>query len=176
LLIDDVTLIKADEITLHVRLRGGDTRTLKLPKPVPITELCKTKPDTIAEIDRLLNEHSDDEVAEILTRQGHRTWRGEPYTQEKISWIRYAYRLPSRYDRLRAKGCLTAKELSVELGASATTIHEWGRNGLLHRHRYDQGTGCLYEPLQGIAVVKGHGGRGGRSPSFTVRPERRGAV
>jgi DNA invertase Pin-like site-specific DNA recombinase len=176
LLIEDVTLIKAEEITVHVRLRGGETRTLKLPKPVPITELCKTKPETVAEIDRLLNEHSDNEVAEILTQQGHRTWRGEAYTEEKVAHIRYAYRLPSRYDRLRAKGCLTAKELSAELDVSMTTIHQWGRNGLLRRHRYDKGVGCLYEPMQEISIIKGHGGRGSRSPSFTVRPEGRGAV
>jgi len=169
LLIEDVTLIKAEEITLHVRLRGGDTRTLKLPKPAPITELCKTKPETVAEIDRLLGEHSDDEVAEILTQEGHRTWRGEAYTAEKVAWIRQAYRLPSRYDRLRTKGYLTAKELSAGLGVSMTTIHQWGRSGLLRRHRYDQGSGCLYEPLQEISINKGHGGRGGHGPTFTVR-------
>ncbi len=176
LLIEDVTLIKAEEIVLHVRLRGGETRTLKLPRSVPITELCKTKPETIAEIDRLLNEHTDDEVAEILTRQGHRTWRGEEYTREKIGWIRYAYHLSSRYDRLRARGCLTAKELSAELGVSTTTINQWGRDGLLRRHRYDPGTGCLYEPLRESSIVKGHGGRGGHGPSFTVRPGGRSAV
>lgn len=169
LLIEDVTLIRAEEITMHVRLRGGATRTLKLPKPVPITELCKTKPETVAEIDRLLGEHCEDEIAEILTQEGHRTWRGETYTSEKVAWIRQAYRIPSRYDRLRTKGYLTAKELSVELGVSTTTIHQWGRNGLLRRHRYDKGSGCLYEPLQEISIIKGHGGRGGRGPTFTVQ-------
>src|SRR5262245_27658135 len=124
LLIEDVTLIKAEEITMHVRLRGGATKTLKLPKPVPITELCKTKPETVAEIDRLLGEHCEDEVAEILDQEGHRTWRGEKYTAEKVAWVRQAYRLPSRYNRLRTKGYLTAKELSVELGVSTTTIHQ----------------------------------------------------
>jgi hypothetical protein len=43
LLIEDVTLIKGEEIVLNVRLRGGETRTLKLPRPVPIPELCKKK-------------------------------------------------------------------------------------------------------------------------------------
>src|SRR5262245_57368918 len=82
----------------------------------------------------------------------------------------------SRYYRLLARGCLTAKELSAELGVSTTTINQWGRNGLLRRHRYDQGTGCLYEPLKEISIVKGHGGRGGRGPSFTVRSGGRSAV
>jgi DNA invertase Pin-like site-specific DNA recombinase len=169
LLIEDVTLIKAEEITMHVRLRGGATRMLKLPKPATITELCKTKPETVAEIDRLLGDHCDDEVAEILTREGHRTWRGEAYTAEKVAWIRQAYRLSNRYDRLRTKGYLTAKELSAELGVSMTTIHQWGRNGLLRRQRYDQGGGCLYEPLRENSIIKGHGGRGGRGPTFAAQ-------
>jgi DNA invertase Pin-like site-specific DNA recombinase len=171
LLIEDVTLIKAEEITLHVRMRGGEIRTLKVSKPVPIGELCKTKPETVAEIDRLLNNHSDDEVADILTQLGHRTWRGKPYTGDKIQWIRYAYRLPSRYERLRAQGYLTAHELGAQLGVSPNTINQWGRNGFLRRCRYDQGSRCLYEPLQEISVVKGCGGRGKRGPLFTVRSE-----
>ena len=35
LLIDDVTLIKAQKITAHVRLSGGATRTLELERPLP---------------------------------------------------------------------------------------------------------------------------------------------
>jgi hypothetical protein len=38
LLVDDVTLIKTEVITAHVRLRGGDTRTLRLDRPVPIAD------------------------------------------------------------------------------------------------------------------------------------------
>jgi hypothetical protein len=39
LLVDDVTLIKTEVITAHVRLRGGDTRTLRLDRPVPIAQI-----------------------------------------------------------------------------------------------------------------------------------------
>jgi len=35
LLVEDVTLIKTDVVTAHVRLRGGATRTLTLPIPLP---------------------------------------------------------------------------------------------------------------------------------------------
>src|SRR5215217_1514665 len=52
LLIEDVTLLKADVITAQVRLRGGATRTLVLPKPVPIAQIRKVKPAIVAEIDR----------------------------------------------------------------------------------------------------------------------------
>ena len=69
LLIEDVTLLKTDKITLHVRLRGGAMRTLVLDRPVPIAQIRKAKPDLVAEIDRLLDDHCDREVADILTRR-----------------------------------------------------------------------------------------------------------
>ena len=35
LIIDDVTLVKGKDLVVHVRFRGGATRTLTLPRPAP---------------------------------------------------------------------------------------------------------------------------------------------
>ena len=70
LLMEDATLVKTDVITVHVRLRGGATRTLVLPRPVPIAHIRKVKPAVVAEIDRLLEDHGDREIAEILNAAG----------------------------------------------------------------------------------------------------------
>ena len=66
LLVDDVTLIKAQTITVHVRLSGGATRTLVLDRPLPIAQIRKFKPELVAEVDRLLDHHCDREIANIL--------------------------------------------------------------------------------------------------------------
>ena len=84
LLIEDITLIKADTITAHVRLRGGATRTLKIDRPLPMAEVRKTKPEVVAEIDRLLDHHCDDEIAQILNREGRRTCENEPFNTKKL--------------------------------------------------------------------------------------------
>ena len=42
LLIEDVTLIKERQITLHVRFRGGATQSLTLPRPLSAWELRMT--------------------------------------------------------------------------------------------------------------------------------------
>ena len=94
LLIEDVTLIKGETIQVHVRLRGGATRSLTVEKPLPIAQIRKTKPEVVTEIDRLLNDHCDREVAEILHGQGRRTWEGEPFNLKKIQHIRNAFRPP----------------------------------------------------------------------------------
>ena len=125
LLIEDVTLIKGETIQVHVCLRGGATRSLTVEKPLPIAQIRKTKPEVVAEIDRLLNDHCDREVAEILNGQGRRTWEGEPFNLKKIQHIRNAFRLDSHYARLRSQGLLTSEEMATALGVAPTTVRDW---------------------------------------------------
>jgi hypothetical protein len=176
LLIEDVTLLKADIITVQVRLRGGATRRLVLPKPVPIAQIRKVKPVIVAEIDRLLDHHCDREIAEILNRNGHRTWQNQPFTLKKVAWTRGAYRLQSHFGRLRAKGYLTADEMASKLGISPTTVHDWERQGLLRKHSYAADQRSLYEPLEDTTITKGHGGRRAKLPSFICAESAQGAV
>ena len=176
LLIEDVTLRKADKITAHVRLRGGATRTLIFERPVPIAQIRKAKPEIVAEIDLLLNEHCDREVAEILNQRGHRTWQDLPFTLKKIAWVRMIYHLKSRFGRLREQGLLTAKEMSEALGISETTVHEWARSGLLRRIVCDSRNHSLYEPLRDATITKGHGGRGAAQPVLAAVESGQGAV
>lgn len=113
LLIDDVTLIKSQMITAHVRLSGGAPRTLVLERPLPITQIRKFKPELVAMVDHLLNQYCDREIADILNRDGWRTWEGKPFNLKKVAWVRTAYKLSSRYDRLRRRGMLTTIEVAT---------------------------------------------------------------
>ena len=164
LLIEDVTLIKAEAITVHVRLRGGASRSLMLPRPVPIAQIRRTRPDVISEIDRLLDAHCDREIADLLNDSGCRTWENKPFNLKKVAFIRQEYHLPSRYDRLRRQGLLTAREVAARFGIGQTAVHSWADQGLLTKHHYDSLNRCLYEVPSGIAIIKGHGGHGARLP------------
>ena len=97
LLVEDMTLVKAEVITAHVRLRGGATRSLRLERPLPIAQIRKFKPELVAEVDRLLDRHCDREIADIVNQRGCRTWKEKPFNLKKIAFIRTAYKLPSRY-------------------------------------------------------------------------------
>ena len=168
LLIKDATLINGEEIQVHVRLRGGATRSLNLARPLPIAQIRKTKPEVVTEIDGLLDLYCDREVAEVLNRQERRTWQGEAFNLKKIAHIRQAFNLKSRFSRLRARGLLTAKEMSERFDVTFTTINAWGRKGLLRKYNYDNDRRCLYEPLDATLLTKGHGGRGAKQPVFIV--------
>ena len=171
LLIEDVTLAKAERIAIHVRFRGGKTMSLAVDRPKPMALIRKTLPEVVRTVDELLETCTDRQVAARLNERGYRNWRGQSFTVKKVTVIRKAYRLRSRFDRLRGCGMLTADELATDLGVCTTTIHHWGRAGLLRRHLYGNNHRCLYEPINGAVVVKGAGGRhGGRSPSLITAP------
>jgi DNA invertase Pin-like site-specific DNA recombinase len=179
LLIDDVTLIKAEKIIAHVRLSGGATRTLELGRPLPIAQLRKFKPELVATVDRLLEQHCDREIAEILNRDGRRTWEGKLFNLKKVAFIRGAYNLASRYDRLRRRGMLTTRELAAKFGIAKTTVRQWGRQGLIKKCYADSLNRGLWEISSDTTILKGHGGRRPRRPQaipITVQSPGRGAV
>ena len=162
LLVADVTLIKAETITAHVRLPGGATRTLQLDRPLPIAQIRKFKPELVAEVDRLLDKHCDREISEFFNQQGLRTWEGEPFNLKKIAHIRTAYNLPSRRQRLRDRGMLTTEEVAKRFGVSQTAVHQWGRQGLITKCYSDNLHRGLWELPSGHTIIKGCGGRGAR--------------
>ena len=157
LLVDDVTLHKTDRIHLHVRLRGGQTRSLAVAIPPTSWQARRTRPDTVAALDRLLDTHTDAEAAEALTADGHRSGENKPFTAGIVVHVRHKYHLPSHADRLRAQGLLTTTELAQRLQVHPNTVKSWTKAGILNSHKANDKNERLYEP-----PIPGH-------PSLTAR-------
>ncbi|MGH7732728.1 MAG: recombinase family protein [Gemmatimonadales bacterium] len=147
LLVDDVTLHKTDRIHLHIRLRGGQTRSLTIAIPPTAWQARQTHPDTVKALDRLLDTHTDAEVAEALNTAGHRSGENKPFTAGIVVHVRHKYHLPSHAERLRAQGLLTANELAQRLCVHRTTIKNWTRAGILNSHKANDKNERLYQPL-----------------------------
>lgn len=145
MLVEDVTLLKGTEITAHVRFKGGAIRTLTLPRPLPATARYRTPAAAVQAIDRLLDDHTEPETAEILNTQGLHSGHSGQFTPIKVHRIAQAYGLKTRVERLRARGMLSADELAHELGVSTKTIHRWHRQGLIHGHPGDGQGSYLFE-------------------------------
>jgi hypothetical protein len=178
LLVEDVTLIRAEVITAHVRLRGA-TRTLRLDRPLPIAQIRKFKSELVAEVDRLLDRHCDREIADILNQRGCRTWEEKPFNLKKIAFIRMAYKLPSRYERLRRLGMLTTREVASSFGVSKTTVQQWGRQGVIRQFYQDELKRGLWQLPPDQTILKGRGGnaaRPARLVPITAQTPERGAV
>ena len=145
LLLDDVTLLKSAEITLGVRFKGGATKTLLLPRPKPAWLLRQTGPAVVAAVDRLLDRHTDAEVAEHLNAAGLTSGEGQRFHRLMVRNIRQGYGLKTRYQRLRERGLLEEREVAALLDVKPLTIKIWRRAGLLAAHAYDDKGSCLYE-------------------------------
>jgi hypothetical protein len=146
LLIEDVTLLKADDITVQVRFKGGATHTLMVPLPKTSCMLRQTPTEVIATIDQLLEEHTDGEIAALLNQRGLRSGEGKPFHRNMVARIRVAYGLQSRCLRLRARGLLDLNEIAAHLLVTPSTIKIWRRAGLLSAHRFDDRGQCLFDP------------------------------
>lgn len=147
LLIEDVTLRKGEQLTARIRFKGGANRTLCLPLPRPAWATWQTCPEVVAEIDRLLEQHTEGAIAELLNAQGWRSGKGQLFTLRVINRLRRDYRLKSRFQRLREVGMLTQQEIAAQLGIATTTVHDWRRSGLLKALAYNDKSQWLYEPV-----------------------------
>lgn len=131
LLIEDVTLRKSQFITVHVRFKGGATKSLGLPRPLSAWHARKIAPGVVAEIDRLLEEHTEGEIARILNDKGLLSGCGHPFDARRVQVIRRAYRLKSRYTRLHEKGWLSLREVSRKLGTGGSAVRARRARGAL---------------------------------------------
>jgi DNA invertase Pin-like site-specific DNA recombinase len=170
LLIEDVTLIKDNELVVHVRFRGGATQTLNMSRPAPAWQLRQTPAEIVTKIDLLLNDHNEREVAQILNQRGLRAGNGGKFTGRIIDYIRRTYKLANRYARLRARGLLTQKEMARKLHVLPLTIRVWRRQGLLRAHPYTARNDYLYEPPGPDAPIKGKWKLRARKNASTLSP------
>jgi DNA invertase Pin-like site-specific DNA recombinase len=154
LLIEDVTLLKADNVTLQIRFRGGATRTLIVPLPQPVWISRRTSSDVVTVIDHLLDEHTEGEIAKLLNDRGLTSGTGKPFHRDMIAKIRRAHTLTDRHARLRARGLLELHEIAKQLHVDWSTIKVWRNAGLLTAHRYNDRGECLYEQPGADAPVK----------------------
>jgi hypothetical protein len=145
LLIEDVTLTKGAEIAVDVRFRGGATRSLALPIPPTAWELRQTSKQVVAEIDALLDDYTEAEIARILNDRGHVSGEGKRLHAGIVRRLRRDYEIKNRYDRLREMGMLTPEEMADLLGVSTSTVKTWRNHGLLRAHAYTDKNECLYE-------------------------------
>jgi len=146
LLIEDVTLTKTDQIHCHVRFRGGQTTSLTVPIPPRAWEARRTDPEALDLLDRLLDDHTDSEAAELLNAAGHRSGTGQTFTPSIVLHLRRSNNLPSHLERLRAQGMLDKHQMAERLSVHVSTIKAWHRADLLTSHKANDKNIRLFEP------------------------------
>jgi DNA invertase Pin-like site-specific DNA recombinase len=154
--VEDATLVKlpSDGVTrVHVRFRGGETATLATSNPRASWQKVKTPLEIVALVDKLLDDHLYDEIAEILNARGLRpggsAWPGRGgarFTALRVQYIVHTYGLRMRVERLRSRGLLTKTELAARLGVHAATLTSWVKHGIIKAHAYNRHAWLYEEP------------------------------
>ena len=146
LLLEDVTLLKREQILVHVRFKGGTIKSLSLPLPLGAPALRTTPAAVIQEVDRLLGQYTETEITTLLNEKGLRSGTGQAFTPMTVINIRRNHGLRNRFQRLRETGLLTIDEVAERFGIVPEVVKEWRDKGLLRSHRYNDKGQCLYEP------------------------------
>lgn len=154
LLIEDVTLIKNEDISICVRFKGGAVKLLKIPAPMNYCQLRKTSSAVVSQIDKLLEHHTGAEIADILNECGEKSGTGQQFNARIISNIQRTYGLKKRYERLRAQNLLTSNELSKKLQIDVSTLTNWARKNLLKSHKCNDKNERLYEYPGDELIIK----------------------
>lgn len=93
LVIEDVTLVKGPQATVHVRFRAGSTRTLSVPLPRSWSGNHRTPYEVVAAIRAMGGGKTDGEIAVILNERGFKTGGTKPFDAARVGFICRKYRL-----------------------------------------------------------------------------------
>jgi hypothetical protein len=145
LLIEDVTLLKTDKITAHVRFKGGKNHSFFLPLPMPCWLKHITPPEVIKEIDVLLDQYPVFKIADVLNGRGFKTGKGLSFHIYDVRYICRRYKLKSRRQRLIDAGFMTAEKMSKLLSVPSATVLNWRKQGLLKSGPQLDRTTTLFE-------------------------------
>jgi DNA invertase Pin-like site-specific DNA recombinase len=93
-LIKDVTLTRHPEtIHLGIRWQTEALSELTLPRPKRIYEIQRTSPEVVDQIRHLAATQPDPQIATHLNQAGLTTGTGQPFTGDRVRWIRNRYEI-----------------------------------------------------------------------------------
>ena len=125
LLIQDVTLLRREEIDINIRWRGGATSQLRVPVPPSAFDARRTCPSVLESIAAWAEQQTDEEIAARLNGEGMRTGAGQPFTYESVQRLRREKGIPGLKDHLRRAGMRSAEEITERTGIRESTLREW---------------------------------------------------
>ena len=98
------------------------------------------------QIDTLLDEYTDAQVANMLNERGLRTGAGDAFALASIKWVRFSHKLKSLKQRLLEAGWLTGKQIESKLGVKRTTLGRWRATGSIKARICNERGEWLYWP------------------------------
>lgn len=179
LLIEDVTLGREDKsITAQVRFKTGQSAAFTVSVGLPAYDIRRTPAAVVAEVDRLLDDHTEAGVAAELNRLGFTSGTDQAFNSVMVNHIRRNYELAPRQERLQSRGLLSLGEAAARMDLHPSTVKNWRRQGRLVAEPLND-KGEYYYQLPAAIPRKAVGrppGTKNRPKPITVRTNPGGAV
>jgi DNA invertase Pin-like site-specific DNA recombinase len=154
LLVEDVTLARdGKHVAADVRLRAGQTTRLEVTIGLSAYEIRRTPPEVVAEVDRLLDDHTEGGVASELNRRGVLSGTDQPFNPIMVNHIRRNYGLQNRFDRLRKQGLLTLDEMVKVLDVHPQTVKRRAARGQIASVEYNDKNQRLYMLSESATMI-----------------------
>jgi DNA invertase Pin-like site-specific DNA recombinase len=145
-LIQDVTLdaySKPGFSIIHIRWHTGTTTTMEVERP---QSGRKKATELIERVRVMAQHHPDDQIAEILNREGVRNALGQEWNLARVRSVRCKNKIPTGCPYVtsqpgpRGDGLISTAEAAQRLNVSPSMICDWYRRGLLVGHQRRVGT------------------------------------
>ena len=162
LLIADVTLTRAGRrIAVQIRFKAGQATSIEIDAGLPAYEIRRTPQAIVAEIDQLLDAHTEAGVADQLNQRGLTSGTGQQFHAGIVHHIRVKHQLTPREQRLRARGLVSLHEAARRLGVCTHTVKKWHHDGLLAAEKLND-KGEHYYQIPAVTPRKATGRPPGR--------------
>ena len=149
LLVTDVTMLRNDtSITVHLRLPGGQDHTMTVPLAPQHWHKNPTPATTLAILDQLLDTATFAQTAAALTQRGLADGAGRPFTPERVRYHCSFFHIPTRSQRLHARGLLTLDEIAKRFDVHPCTVKRWRELGLLNAEQSSDAPAYMFHPDQ----------------------------
>jgi DNA invertase Pin-like site-specific DNA recombinase len=114
---------EAGEIRLVIHWKGGVHTEMSVPRRRRGFNNGHTDKELVEAVSMLAKICSDDLIAGILNRNGHKTGRGNRWTKERVTALRSHHRI-ARHDpdRKKSEGWMNLTEAAAFVGASPRTV------------------------------------------------------
>lgn len=137
LLVQDVTLLRREQIEIHVRWKGGATSELRVPVPLNAYESRRTDPGVLKSIEAWAGTQTDEKIADRLNAAGKRTGTGLSFTHETVQRLRNERGIAGLREHQRRAGLRTTEEITRATGIVESTLRKWRKAGYLRAVRVD---------------------------------------
>jgi DNA invertase Pin-like site-specific DNA recombinase len=141
LLLKDITVRKQHgekKVQLQIRWQGGATEEIIVEIPPHAADKWRHSPEMIDRVREMAKTLTDIQIARILHEEGLKSNKGNEYTANSVSWIRYKHSIPA--PDLKRPDEMTVNHVAAKFDVSVYVVYFWIDRNMLKARKLNSGS------------------------------------